>query len=543
MKSTLLLTFWLFLTVFTVFSQNTNFETQFIIPEKEKKFKDKPGNFEKIGADQQAIYFLNHPPYNLYQGKGTRISKYDHQMGLIMRKALDLKEGEKEKSFVGCVYLKEKIFVFSSFQNKDHNKYYLFVQSVNKETLEVENDIKMINEIDYSDINGFHTISFDITLSADKTKLLMMGHIKNRSYDNLQVGIFVFDDSFGLKWYDENIINNVPEGSFSMQQTIIDNTGDVFINGIHRAPDSKKTVVFKKDKKKGPLADRLFYYALHPDYTNQLLCFRDRGKDVKAIVFSLPDKFVKNIAMHPSKSNSLFCTGVYSNPGLSSASGFFNFNIDVATGKTSNINFKEFDGVLKYDRFEEDDIDKFRKEIKNEEEWDPYQYKLSPLIKKKNGQVVVVLEQYQRGHVYSVDGKYTTTEPFYATDNLLIVTMSAKGQIANMTSVDKKQFIYNNNEFLDSYYSTLVNDKLYFVFADILHVKATVRISKPSTTYIIEVDHEGNITRSELFGEDGVNGSFIFTNEVTKTSQNTWVFPMMSHNFLKHSFLKITINQ
>src|SRR5688500_17568093 len=69
-----------------------------------------------------------------------RVGKYDKNLTLLKKEEVNLaqEKEKKEKNFEGILLVKQKLVVFSSFQNQKEKKHYLFVQNMNTETLGME---------------------------------------------------------------------------------------------------------------------------------------------------------------------------------------------------------------------------------------------------------------------------------------------------------------------------------------------------------------------------------------------------------------------
>ena len=142
------------------------------------KLLERSAGLKAIGSINEHAYFL-YQPYNAIYGGATiggkmihYIGKFDKDVNLIKKAALELDQDGKKVDFEGIQILNSKIFVFFSFQNEDKKMHYLFSRTVNEETLELKDDTKMIAELDYSGISKYKSTSVQYEVSEDYSKIM-----------------------------------------------------------------------------------------------------------------------------------------------------------------------------------------------------------------------------------------------------------------------------------------------------------------------------------------------------------------------------------
>ena len=148
-------------------AQEINFELKTTKIYKDK-FSKRNYGFESIGKNNSAFYYL-HLPFKYTFGYGSLgVSKipdvimYDFDLNMIRKQKLVLETENKILEYAGTVFINDNIYILSSFQNKKQKKQYLFVQSMNKLTLEMNNDLKKISEIDYSGMDKYFNTDYNV---------------------------------------------------------------------------------------------------------------------------------------------------------------------------------------------------------------------------------------------------------------------------------------------------------------------------------------------------------------------------------------------
>ncbi len=544
----LTLTFFLFvLTSLATMSQEQSYELK-----ETEKYKDKllerNAGFEFIGKDKDACYYL-FLPYNQVFGFNSigsnripYIGKYDKDLNLEKRVEANIKSDGKEREYRGVVYLNNTIYLITSFLNSEHKKHYFFVQSVNTSTLEDNNDLRKIGEIDYAPYNKYKETSFNIELSEDKSKVLIYTNILNRRGNILNSSIYSFDDKFNLKWHKESIGHGFTSGLFIAREFNIDNVGNIYITGLYykdRKPDGY--LEFKASKEYGGAT----YYPEQPVYEYAMFYYYNSGKSSKTNIIKLPGKFIRELTIKPLVNNQVFCAGIYSKPGMISPEGFSTFKFNAVKGTVTSVHQKGFGPNDMESGFDEKTIKKFQKKAKNDQEWDPFIYKCK-LEKRSKGGYICIAERFLDGMLVSNNGKTVTYTPVWHYTNILAFTISKDYKIERMDVVNKTQYTVNYNWF-SSYNFTEYNNKLYFVFNEFVRKNSFLglgKIAAPTEFVMVEIDQNGKKNRNViktypskfkeiLFMRNGSGGTF---------SSGELVYAVMTVNLKYYGFNKITIN-
>lgn len=484
-------------------------------------------------------------------GKLYRVEKYDMEMKLIKRVEIDLKEGDHNKHFNELIYFQEKLYLFSSFGNEKEMKAYLFVQTMDKTTFEVNDDIRMLAEMEYdTDVRNFR-LQTNYSISEDGTKLLiytypdaikyvkMQGAPSGKKLEEKRQFIYVFDKNLDLYWEGESgkAINS---GIFVFDKYIIDNDANVYITGKNY--DSKEDLealyVYSPKKVRG---DRYYTYVQPSNYSHSILFFGNKGKIIKQLDLKFNDISPKSITIKP-KNNTILCAGVFSAPNTVSAKGIFTCNIKINDGSIENTKTKLFDKKYLETRLNTEDLEKFHK-VFNESEWDPFNYSLSELTETESGDYVFIAEQQLNGRLESNNGKMISIYSTFNYRDMFSVRFSQGGEIKQIEMIEKSQFGLDN--IAHSYNHLIINDALYLLFNNIPPKTGLMKVAVLENTCLVKIDKNGEQFKKIIKTFDDVDRKTIFmrSNSVLSVSETgEFIYPLQSMRYKYRAYEKIRFN-
>jgi len=512
MKQLQLVLFFLTVTSLT-FAQDTSFDLKSTELYKDK-VRERNYGFESIGKTDKHFYYM-HLPFKYafgYNSVGSNevpnIIMLDNDLNLIKKQALDLETENKERDYQGAVFFEDKTYILSSFQNTDHKKHYLFVHSMKNSTLETNNDLKKIGEIDYSGINKYFRTYFHLELSEDKSKVLIYYNIINKKNVNLKYGMYVFDNSFKLLWKHENVVPlMLNEGRFLYKQFKVDNIGNVYIRGLYHDGKTEENLYLPfSGKIRG---DKLTYFSKYPFLKQMIIYFSNSGKKQKEVIINIPNKSIQNMTFIPVGNDNILCAGSYSEKKLISAKGLFSFKYNIKTKQYRKIYSKELKRKLEDTGLEEKFFEKFQKKANNPSEWDPFGYVCSDFIKNDKGEYICVAEQFLEGVRVQRSGNVINQYPLYIQNDLFQFTVTASGLIKKINQIKKRQY-YKTIDIFSSYYAGLSGNKHFFLFAEMIRNETFSKISEYGNLYLVEVDEQGNQKKHVISKPDDYDKKMYF---------------------------------
>jgi len=462
------------------------------------KLTERAYNINKIGKAGDFSYFL-FMPYQPAPGEHAignfdiyRVGRFDKNMKLLNKQLVDLtqKPERKDKKFEGILLVNGKLVVFTSFQNQKDKKNYVFVQHMNNESLAMENDIKLAGQLDYSGYSKYSRTAFTIAKSPDESKILVFYTLLNKDNETLRSGLYVFDNNLNLKWEKDNITPGNTAGIFSYQKFTVDNSGNVYLLGLLYA-DRENYFDGAKFREKGSgIFSNDTYYTDKPNYVYHLYRLADGGKKEDHYKLEIPNKFVRSLNLSPSN-NSVICTGIYSNPGTISAVGSFAFSLNTSTGQIGNVNTKEFGTDLISQGFEEDELKRFKRSIDDKSEWDPFDYIISDLKTKSNGETYFVAEQFISGTKKERSGNMVVYKPIYLHKDLFVVTLGADSKIKRIDKIVKNQYMLITQRF-SSYTVFETSGVLNFLYNTFDKKDGLIKNLEIGESYLVRLDAKGN---------------------------------------------------
>jgi hypothetical protein len=501
---------------------------------------------EALGQNNQYSYYLFNPyraVFNEISHGSTEshfLGKYDENMNLVKKAEIDLKQKKQEKQFEGVYFLKGKLTLFSSFQNEALKKNYLFVQNINKETLEKEDNIKMIGELDYSGISKYHNTVFQYEVSEDSSKVLAFYTILSKKNEILKFGMYLYDNELNLLWENENVFPKFTEGVFNYKKFKVDNNGNVYLMGMHY--EDKQNYYDAAGFKKNGFFSSDTYYADKPNYTYQIYKYSNAGKKEEYADINIPDKFIRSLTFVPDSSKMICCMGIYSAPGTLSAKGSFILNFNISTQGISNLNTKEFSTELVEQGFSEKELNRFRRSIDNKDEWDPFDYALSDIKTRKNGDKYFIAEQFIEGTKKEKSGNMIVYKPIYIHNDAFIVNFTGDNKITRIDKISKRQYLLITSRF-NSYLTVEKNNKLYFIFNTMLYRDTMLKNVDLGDTYLVSIDEKGNQRKVILKKEETSMQLIVIPGTAISLTPNSIIYSLMSANFKDYSFEKLTIKE
>jgi hypothetical protein len=500
---------------------------------------------QPVASDNEFFYYLYIPYRAVFNeiSLGTVenhfIAKFrKDNLEQVVKKEIILEYNNRKRQFHGVVPVKNNFYLFSAFQNEQHKKHYLFVQHINKETLETEDNMKMIGEIDHSGIDKYNNTHFHHEISPDQSKILIYYNIVNKKKQNLRYGMYVFSDQMELIWKNENVVPAISEGVFVYQKFMIDNEGDVYLKGINYINQDNYYVSSNFSDRKFFSKDT--YYADFPNYTTQLYRFSDKGNRLVSADLTLPGKFIRSMTFLPEKNGKVLCAGVYSDPGKISARGMFVCDFNFSTKEVSNIETREFGDELIQMGFDEKQIREFRKNIENKEEWDPFEYLLTDIRIDSKGNKYFIAEQFISGTKMERQRNYTVYKPIFLHNDLFVTRIDNHNKIEQIDKISKRQYLLVTDQF-NSYTVLEKEGKLYFLFKEYLKKDTMFRNAEEGNGYIVSLDPKGNQVRSVFQAIENKEKLFLMPQTGLETPEKDLLFSTIRVNYKDYSVNRLIV--
>lgn len=480
----------------------------------ELKVSKKESMISIFASDETGVYALKSDGKGFYGlNSNFIVQHYDNKMKLTHQEQIDLKYQDKDKDLEGTIDFGDNIIFLTSFINQKTKMKYLFMQSLNRNTLVLNDDIKKIGEINFEGETKFNSGGFGFNVSQDSSKLLVYYNKPYQNKENEEYGFTVFDIEINQLWSKE-VVLPYSDKLFIVSDYIVDDDGNVHLLGR-----------LYKDKIRSSKGGK-------PNYKYLLLSYYSDEAEPKEYEISLKDEYITDLKIAINE-NKIICAGFYSENAISSIKGSFFFGVDMNTKLISDISLKEFDLNFITQNLTDKQSAKIEKKNAKGKNVEMYEYDLDNLILRDDGGVVLVGEQFFIQTVTSTSTgangvRITTTNYYYHYNDIIVVNINPDGEIDWAQKIGKRQRTYNDGGYYSSYALAVSGDKMYFVFNDngknlLYNGRGTLypfSSTKNALAMLVVMDSEGNQKREALFAQEKKSAILrpMLSNQIDKKS-------------------------
>lgn len=442
----------------------------------------KKSNIPTIPGHPELLTMLGVP--NKYM-----IERYDSNLSLVNSLEFPISYQRQIRNVEKVLYMKGRLLVFTSFYNKKTKKYHLFMESIQPQTLRLNNDIKMIAE--FSGKRTARGTSFSITHSDDTTKILVSYQSSTTPKASARFGLKVIDEDLEVQFQREAVLP-YPAQLFYAKQLKVGNMGKVYIKGflLERKAVSMKNIF---------AAEVPFQY---------IILTVDETGPIQPYKISIGADQVRDLSFQVSPNGDLICAGLYSEGKTTTLKGSFFAKISAETGQMSKVSQHDFPKEL---LGEVVDVKKrpSKSGLPN--------YQLRSLINRPDGGAVLLVEQYTEIMSSGPSGvgmpsaspsphlTQGTSRIDFQFEDILVINIDPDGNIKLSAVVNKFQSTSTSPE-VASFFPAVADDQIFLIYndhKDNLQETAGDRIknftmgSNAATTLVI-VNSNGNISKMEL---------------------------------------------
>lgn len=532
-KTALVLNFCLLFTLFS-FGQTTTKDVDITLGEEEKTSRRMTLS-NIVAYDETGIYAIKTKLLSILSPSSKiMLEHYDKEMNQSKSVEIELEDENGERDYEFIIYLNNEMFLFSSYNDKKADTKTLFVQGIDKKTLQPKPEVIQIAETDYdySWTSRFRAGNFGRKVSDDSSKVLIYYTLPYEKDESQKFALHVFDQDLNSLWQ-KNVDLLYGEDLLYVKENEVDNNGNVHLLGQL----FKQT---RKNKRRGK-----------PNYDYQILSYSNNGEDLKEYPIKIEDKFITDMQIAINHDQDIICGGFYSSQGTTSIDGSYFLKINGETKEIMSKEFQQFSLDFITQNMSDKEKRRTKKKVSKGRDVELYQYDLDRIILRADGGALLIGEQFfvrtSTTTSFNGNGSMTTsTKNHYYFNDIIVINMSPSGKIEWTEKVAKRQVTTNDGGFYSSYALTVVKDKLYFVFND--HIKnlgykgtgglySFTKSKRKSIVVLVSLDLEGYQTREALFS---VKANKILTRPKVcqQISQNEMV--IFGQRKKKHRFAKIT---
>ena len=442
------------------------------------------------------MYFYEYEGGMFGGGSSTTVlEKYDPKFNLVFSK--EYKADRKGISSLGMRYFNGRfVWLFSEKNSKeDYIRYSILpIDLAGKQGKPTD-----IAKFKYERRDDIPKSLWSI--SKDSSKLLFRA-VSDQDDDDEKFGIFmsVLDQNLSTVW-SRKVNLTYTEEQVDVLSTVLKNDGSVYL--LAKVYEGKKAKESKKDSKKKSVAA----------YDIVLFQFNKDEEQPKEYRLRLGDSFIKGASLTTGNHDDLKCAGFFSNTKNGSLQGVFYLEL-APDGSITATSKKEFT-VADLKKFGEKNTDK----DKGGDEGLENTFRFSDFLVREDGSAIVVAEEYFVVVRTTYNGRTSTTTTYYHANDIIVFTISAKGEVERVSAIPKRQVGVNTSYFV-SYVSMIKdNDVVFFYNEDEDNMGKPVSNPKPKlvnkfndcVAVMTTLTPDGKLTRKQLFEakDDNIESLFV----------------------------------
>lgn len=450
----------------------------------------KAGDFGRLfGQDDEAVFMT------MALKKQLMVQKMNGDLASLYSKPLLMEMGKKDLVLEDIMVIGARIVAFASIYDKHEDLNTLYMRTFDQASMTPEGD--WVKAAQFSSERRFSG-GFGVEVSPDKKFILVHVSLPYERDAPQRFQVRVFNADMQEEW-DRQISLPYGDADFQFERFRVDNSGSVIVIGVKYA-ERREARARKRQGK--------------PTYEYHLLTFNKSNNDQDHAV-RVEAKFLQDMTLSLDEGKGdILCAGLYGNKGSYSVRGTFFLRLDPATKAITHESYKEFsdDFITQY-MTEKEEKKARAKADRKDEDLELFEYDLDELVRRDDGGVVLVGEQY---FSYSTTTCYTTanggqtctTTYHYVYNDILIVSIDPDGTIAWATKIPKRQHTINDGGYFSSYALEVKGDKLYFVYNDNgenLFLRPGDKFKpadlngRKSIVTLATVENDGTVMREALF--------------------------------------------
>ena len=454
---------------------------------------------EMVGYDDDAVYVQKSKSVFMSDSE-VFLTRYNQKLDETKKLEIPVGGSGSSKRYINRIlHWNGELLVFTDMRNNSAKRRSLEVQSIDKRSFRLSGRPKPIAVVDYSGHARWNSGDFDLVLSMDSNKLLVVADLPYEKESKEAFGLHVYGPGMQKIW-EKDIELPYTDLLFEVTDRQVDEVGDVYLLG--RVYDE-----IAREKRRGKV-----------NYRYEILAYRDQGERLERYPVDVEGRFLTDMKVVINTEGDLLCAGFYSDKGTFSIKGSYFLRIDRNTASIASQSYEEFGLDFITQNLSERKANKVEKKEARGKEVELYQYDLNNLVITADGGAVLVGEQFFIKVITSTTTSGTgvsttrTTTIFYYND-IIVVNISPEGEIAWTQKIPKKQVTSQDGGFYSSYAMAVIRDKLYFVFNDnpknLLNTEEgkiyNMVPRKESLVVLVEVSADGSVSKEALFSSKEVD--------------------------------------
>ena len=179
-----------------------------------------------VGYDASGLYAVRERVNVFGRNPDYTLEHFDTNFSPTKAFDLDIKSDKEKGKINNILYLKGKLLLFYSVADQKTKKNSLFVDEVNKSTLQPKNAVKKIGEIDYSGKRKINSGRFFYRVSRDSSKILVVYSLPYSDEEPETFGFNVLDNELNTVWQ-KDITLPYKNELYDIESFRVDNDGEM----------------------------------------------------------------------------------------------------------------------------------------------------------------------------------------------------------------------------------------------------------------------------------------------------------------------------
>ncbi|WMJ72533.1 hypothetical protein RCC89_05070 [Cytophagaceae bacterium ABcell3] len=402
---------------------------------------------------------------------------FDKNMQLIKSQTIEGFPGDVARRIEFSVYFNDQILVFTSHYNEELKKGRIFLETLNKETLLPNNDLKEIGEIKTYTLLKKDNLNYRI--SKNKKFLMVYNHPYELSKIKNPIVLYTFNKDLETT---QNYLS--AEKPFQVKCAKVDDHGSSFF--LLNTSDTIKST------------------------GDAVIMSVDTSGQEHSYTISPKAKYLNNLRLAIGNNNDLICAGFYSTNDPKEMEGPYVTSFDIDTKKQIGEAYEAFSIEFIAQNEKKGYKRKLMKKAEKGKKKEVTSYKLDDIKLRKNGEVLLIGEYYYSTKVtYRIDGEGRVrpfNSRFHNYREIFIINLSPEGSILWARKIPKNQDAIGIHD-RASYTKLFVNDNLFFFYNDLKgnlkklerNRMCSTNDNKRNSLAMAVVDAQGQLSIKELF--------------------------------------------
>jgi hypothetical protein len=451
-----------------------------------------------IGSDETGFYAIR--TRASFLDFTFTLEHYGNDLRPINSVELELVTNGRQRLGEFTLFANNEIYIFSSYADPQTRINDLYVQQVNKKTLQLSPPVS-IAKIDFHGQKRRNDGAFEFRQSRDKSKLLIYSKLPYEKNEPEKFELLVLDKDMSPLWQ-RQITIPYKDQLFDLESMRVSNDGEVHLLGL--VYKDKRTEIRKGEA----------------NYSFELLSYYDKGSREARTPLSLAGKFITDMQIGILDNKDIVCAGFYSETGTLTIKGTYFLKLDANTRAVIVNSSKEFELNFITQNLTEREAKKVGRRAANDKDTELFQFRLDQLVVDNVGGVFLVGEQFFVRQVVTTmrnptTGAITTrTDNYYYYNDIIAIRISAEGEILWSQKIPKRQKSVNDGGASSSYTFGVRRGQLLFIYNDspenlnYTDKGAIARAELNAVSGIVmmcSVSGSGEVKRQPVFGAKEVN--------------------------------------